>query len=130
VGVILEKLMVIGASGLLGGHIADYAKDSYNVIATYHSHPLEIAGCKPIHLDLTNSKKTNDIIVKENPDFVILAAAQRNVDYCEKNQEEVTWINVIGAQNVATASKQVRAKLIYISTDLVFDGLKGMYKEN
>jgi dTDP-4-dehydrorhamnose reductase len=122
--------MVIGASGLLGSHLAEYTKDRYDVIATFNNHPFEIAGCKTVQMDLTDSGKTKNTILKEDPDCIILSAAQRNVDYCEKNQKEVTRINVTGALNVAVASKQVQAKLIYISTDLVFDGAKGMYKED
>ena len=122
--------MVIGASGLLGSHIVKESKNRYNVIATFNSHPIDIAGCEAVQIDITDSQKTKDIILKINPDCVILSAAQRNVDFCEKNQKEVTRINVTGAQNVAVASDKVRAKLIYISTDLVFDGSKEMYNEN
>jgi dTDP-4-dehydrorhamnose reductase len=125
----MEKLMIVGGSGLLGGHLIQSAKTDYEVIATYMGHPFEIAGCRSIFLDITNSDKTESCIIKEEPDVIVLSAAQRNVDYCEKNQEEVWKVNVEGVKNVATASKKVQAKVIYISTDLVFDGSKDNYSE-
>jgi dTDP-4-dehydrorhamnose reductase len=129
-GVILKKLIAIGASGLLGGHLAKYAKDRYEVVATYLSHPLEIPGCRVIKMDITDFQKTQETILIENPDFIVLSAAQRDVDYCEKNKNEVRKINIEGARNVANAANAVQAKLIYLSTDLVFDGKKGHYFED
>jgi dTDP-4-dehydrorhamnose reductase len=129
-GLILDKILVIGASGLLGGHLAKYAKDRYDVVATYLGHPFDIPGCKAIKMDITDPERTINAVQKEGPDCVVLSAAQRNVDYCEKNQDEVRRINVEGARNVAIAANAVQAKLIFLSTDLVFDGKKGHYLED
>lgn len=125
----MEKLMVIGGSGLLGGHIAKIAQIEYEVVATYKGHSVEIPGCRTISMDIRNYNETENQIIKEKPDLIVLSAAQRNVDCCEKNQEEVWKINVEGAKNVAIASKKVQAKLVYLSTDLVFDGEKEQYLE-
>jgi dTDP-4-dehydrorhamnose reductase len=125
----LEKLMVIGGSGLLGGHLAKYARKNYEVCATYLGHPIEILGCKVVSMDITDPQKTRDAIMEFDPDCIVLSAAQRNVDFCEKNQELVARINVEGAKNVTLAAKKAQAKLIYISTDLVFDGEKVHYLE-
>ncbi len=122
--------MVIGGSGLLGGHLAKFSGNRYEVYATYLGHPVEIAGCRTIQLDITDFEKTQKAILDFNPHCIVLSAAQRNVDFCQKNQELVSKINVEGAKNVAVASEKVQAKLIFISTDLVFDGEKGRYKED
>jgi dTDP-4-dehydrorhamnose reductase len=121
--------MVVGGSGLLGGHLAMFASNRYDVCATYLGHPVKIPGCRTVFMDITDPQNTKDLIMEFSPDCVVLSAAQRNVDFCQKNQELVSKINVEGARNVALASKDVKAKLIYISTDLVFDGEKGQYKE-
>lgn len=63
------------------------------------------------------------------PDLVIHTAALVDVDYCEDHADEAWLTNVEGAENVACASKEVVAKMVYISTDSVFDGRKGMYVE-
>lgn len=125
----MDKIMIVGGSGLLGGHLIQFSKNEFNVVATYNNHPFEMDGCKSVRMDITDQDKTQNIILNERPDLVILAAAQRNVDYCEKNQKQVKKINVEGVKNVALASKKVDAKLIYLSTDLVFDGEKGHYNE-
>jgi dTDP-4-dehydrorhamnose reductase len=128
--VILKKLMIIGGSGLLGGHLAQFAKGEYEVVGTYHNHIFELPKIRALQMDITDSQKTMDIIGREKPDYIVLSAAQRNVDYCETHQEEASRINVEGAKNVAVASNKVQAKLIYLSTDLVFDGSLGTYKES
>ncbi len=125
----MDRLMVIGGSGLLGGHLARVAQNEYEVVATYMGHPVDIPGCRVISMDIRDSDKTKSQILNEKPDLIVLSAAQRNVDYCEKYQKEVWKINVDGVKNVAIASKKVRAKLIYLSTDLVFDGEIGKYTE-
>lgn len=126
----MEKLMIMGGSGLLGSHLTQQAKNGFEVVATYKGHPFKMERCKSIHLDITDRDKTKNAIIKEKPDLIILTAAQRNVDYCERNQDEAYRINVEGARNVALASKEVNTKLIYLSTDLVFGGTKERYAED
>ncbi len=129
-GIPLEKLMIVGGSGFLGGHLIQYSKYEFEVVATFKDHPFEMEGCKTIYLDITDRDKTENTIMKKKPSHIILTAAQRNVDYCERNQEEVNGINVEGTRNMAMASKKIGAKLIYLSTDIVFDGTKENYNEN
>ncbi|MCK4424743.1 dTDP-4-dehydrorhamnose reductase, partial [Candidatus Bathyarchaeota archaeon] len=69
------------------------------------------------------------IFQKINPEAVVHAAALTNVDKCE-TQKELAWkINVEGTENIAESCKKHQSFLIHISTDYVFDGEKGMYKE-
>ena len=121
--------MIVGGSGLLGGHLINAAQRDFDVVATYLGHPIEVPGCTCIPMDITDSQGTERIILDKKPDVIILSAAQRNVDYCEQNREEVWKINVEGVKNVALASIKSDSKLIYLSTDLVFDGKKGQYVE-
>ena len=125
----MEKMMIVGGSGLLGGHLINVAQRDFDVVATYLGHPIEVPGCTCIPMDITDRQETEKIILDKKPDVIVLSAAQRNVDYCEQNREEVRKINVEGARNVALASKKSGSKLIYLSTDLVFDGKKGQYVE-
>jgi len=81
------------------------------------------------HLDITN-KKDMVLIKKLSPEIIIHTAALTNVDYCETNKEKAWNVNVEGTRNIAEVSREVNSKLIYISTDYVFDGEKGMYKED
>lgn len=82
-------------------------------------------------LDITNKEQLTNIFIKEKPDIVFHCAAWTNVDDAEDNIEICTKINAEGTKNIVEACKKSNAKLIYISTDYVFDGKKeGFYETN
>jgi dTDP-4-dehydrorhamnose reductase len=124
-----ERLLVTGGSGLLGSNIARTAAQDFEVYATYHSRGSRIPKTKFVQLDIRDKQQVGSVLKRIEPDLVIHAAALVNVDYCETHPEESWEINVEGTENVALASKEVNAKMIFISTDSVFDGEKGMYGE-
>ncbi|MGZ7068356.1 MAG: sugar nucleotide-binding protein, partial [Methanobacterium sp.] len=118
-----EVIFVTGGSGLLGSKFTrDYF--NYDIIRTFNANPEN----KCISLDITDEKDTLDKIRSANPDLVIHSAALTNVDYCEDHRREAFEINVKGTQNIVKACEKVGSKLIYVSTDFVFDGEKGMYE--
>ncbi|MGZ7109025.1 MAG: dTDP-4-dehydrorhamnose reductase [Methanobacterium sp.] len=119
-----EVIFVTGGSGLLGSKFTrDYF--NYDIIRTFNANPEN----KCISLDITDEKDTLNKIRSANPDLVIHSAALTNVDYCEDHRREAFEINVKGTQNIVKACEKVGSKLIYVSTDFVFDGEKGMYEE-
>lgn len=75
-----------------------------------------------ISMDITNSMSVEKIITEVKPDVVIHCAAWTDVDKAEENVEKVRNINVNGTQNIASICKQLNCKMLYISTDYVFDG--------
>lgn len=82
------------------------------------------------HLDITNREATIAAITEYNPDVIFHCAAFTQVDKAEDNKELCNLVNVIGTKNVVDASILVNAKIIYTSTDYVFDGnKKGLYNE-
>jgi len=87
----------------------------------------------PFHImDITNAQKTMEKVTKIRPSITILTAAMTNVDQCEINKKLATKINLEGTINVLNACKKINSKLIFISTDFIFDGAKenGNYSEN
>jgi len=86
-------------------------------------------GIKPLYHDNDGKALVFEIFRKLQPNAVIHAAAETNVDKCETQKEHAWNVNVEGTRNVAEACAEVSAKLIHISTDYVFDGEKGYYKE-
>lgn len=78
---------------------------------------------RPMH-DITDMDAIGMAIREFVPDIVIHAAAMTDVDGCERDPEAARRVNVLGTRNVAVAAQQVDAKLVYISTDYVFDGRK------
>lgn len=77
-----------------------------------------------VQLDITDKNAVEKVITELNPDVIIHCAAWTAVDAAEEpdNQQKVHAINAIGTQNIADAAKAVDAKMVYISTDYVFDG--------
>jgi len=123
------KILITGGSGLLGSAVSVYFKDYYDVVSTYVSHKIEINGCRTSYLDITDAKATKDFIKKQKPDVIVHTSAIVSVDACEKNPEAAYKLHVEGTRNIVQACKGTNSKIIYISTDYVFDGKKGMYKE-
>ncbi|MEM3630612.1 MAG: dTDP-4-dehydrorhamnose reductase [Nitrososphaerota archaeon] len=122
------KILITGAGGLLGSKISYLAlKKNYKVYSAYLTH-LPSYGL-PIKLDISNEKMVFKIIKDINPDAIFHCAALTDVDKCEINKEIAKRININGTKFIAKIAKKTNSYLIYISTDYVFDGSKGMYKE-
>jgi dTDP-4-dehydrorhamnose reductase len=122
-----KKLLATGASGLLGSKIVKITRESYKLIPLYSSKPLNSNSLK---LDITEREQVFSLFKKVKPDIVIHAASETNVDKCETEKEHAWKVNVDGTRNIAHACNKAEAKLIYISTDYVFDGEKGNYQEH
>jgi dTDP-4-dehydrorhamnose reductase len=118
---------VTGASGLLGNRTVQLANnDDWTVIPTHNIKPLHPNSLK---LDITDATGVLNLMAEVEPDVVVHAASETNVDKCEIEKERAWKINDYGTCNIADACQKVHAKLIYISTDYVFDGEKGLYNE-
>jgi len=125
----MEKIMVIGGSGLLGSKVLKESIKEFDTIGTYNSHPFSMKDVDVKQLDIREYKEA-EIIMDQNPDCIVLTAALTNVDGCELNKKDAFELNVKAPSRIAKAAEKFRAKLIYISTDYVFDGTKGLYSEN
>ncbi len=115
-----------GSSGLLGRSLLRILQDDYEITGMDRK-----AGKSPKELvvDLSQRTLTVESIVRVAPTVVVHTAAQTNVDLCEKNRELAQRVNVDGTANVVEGCLRIGAKLIFVSTDYVFDGEKGNYKE-
>jgi dTDP-4-dehydrorhamnose reductase len=106
------KVMILGASGLLGhALIREWRGD-------------DVVGLSSRDVDIRDANKVEDVTRTTRPDWIVLAAAYADVDGCESNPDRACAVNRDGAVNVARAAKQVGAKLIFLSSDYVFDGKK------
>jgi dTDP-4-dehydrorhamnose reductase len=122
----LGKLLVTGASGLLGNRIVALAKNDFTVIPTHRTRPFHP---NSLRLDITDAAEVANLLAEVKPDAVVHTASETNVDKCEIEKEQAWKINAEGTRNIAEACQKVDAKLVYISTDYVFDGEKGLYDE-
>lgn len=121
--------IVFGASGLLGSNFVIEARKAANVWAAFCKHRVRFEHCRTIALDLRNAEEVIRLLESVRPTHVLNAAALTDVDYCELHPEEAREINAIAAENIAQAACRIGAKLVYVSTDSVFDGERGNYSE-
>jgi dTDP-4-dehydrorhamnose reductase len=120
------KVMITGASGLLGSALLRVALQSDVIaVAAYNSHPLNGG----LQMDITKQAQVNATVSRVAPDYVIHTAAFTDVDACETEPQRAWDINALGTKNVAEACEEHGARLIYVSTDYVFNGEEGPYSE-
>jgi dTDP-4-dehydrorhamnose reductase len=119
------KLLITGSSGLLGSKLVT-AAGGYEIISTYGTKPLLPNSIK---MDITDKNEALRVMSKFKPDVVIHAAAETDVDKCEMNKKHAWKVNVDGTKNIANACAEMGVKPVYVSTDYVFDGEKGLYDE-
>jgi dTDP-4-dehydrorhamnose reductase len=121
-----RRLSVTGASGLLGNKIVELAKFKFEVTPLHRTRPLHP---NFLQMDITNKKRVTELFNALKPEIVIHTASETDVDKCEIEKENAWKVNVEGTQNVAEACEEIKAKIICISTDYVFNGEKGLYAE-
>jgi len=125
----MERILITGASGFLGQYVALHLKDRYHVCGLYYRHPVTLEGCELIPLDIRDQEDLRAAFRAWSPDVVVHAAAQSDLDQCEREPAEGERVNVWGTECVARAAAEHSARLIHISTDMVYDGSKGNYTE-
>jgi dTDP-4-dehydrorhamnose reductase len=125
----MRNLFITGSSGLLGSKIMAVAREDYNVTGQYHKTDFRMKGCQEVQLDLCDRDSVFKVIGEAEPDYLIHAAALREIDYCEQHQDEAYAINVEATKNVRDICAEIGTKVLYVSTDIVFDGESGSYQE-
>jgi dTDP-4-dehydrorhamnose reductase len=127
------KILITGSNGLLGQKLLHKLRidSSVQLIAT--SKGENRVSCKEgytyFDLDVTNNDAVAQLIASEKPQVVINTAAMTNVDLCEDAKEACDFLNVFAVKYLADACANIDAHLIQISTDFIFDGENGPYKE-
>jgi dTDP-4-dehydrorhamnose reductase len=117
---------VIGASGLVGWNIfQELIKYQRNVVGTYFRYPLD----NMIPLDIRSVGDVMKFFENYQPEIIYLPAALTNVDWCEANPESSYQVNVLGTKNIVDAALAFGSKLVFISSDYVFNGQNGPYTE-
>ena len=105
------RILIIGSSGLLGNDLVEQWSDDEVII------PADLDD-----VDIRDIGLVRQYITQARPDWIVLAAAYTDVDGSERNPEQAFAVNGEGTRNVARVVQEVHRKLLYVSTDYVFDG--------
>jgi dTDP-4-dehydrorhamnose reductase len=109
------KVLVTGAGGMLGQDVVEAASRAKH----------QVRGLAREQLDVTDAEAVRQAVENFRPRTVVNCAAWTDVEGAEDAEQEATAVNAGGAANVAAAAEAVKAKVVYVSTDFVFDGEKG-----
>lgn len=129
----MKKVVVTGSNGLLGQSLLNLLlkeKEKYAVFG--FSRGRNRSGrtdFEYISIDITKEAHLKEEIKKIQPDFIINTAAMTQVDDCESQKEACDLLNVSVVSWLTEISEEIKAHVIHISTDFIFDGKKGLYKE-
>lgn len=120
------KILVTGCNGQLGREIINQLESKKT-----KGEPIELLKCDKESLDISNFEDVYTYILEKKPEVIINCAAFTNVDLSEEKVDLAYKINALGSKNLAIASEKVKSKLVYISTDYVFNGdRKTPYRED
>jgi len=127
----MNKLLITGGSGFVGRNLVTLFADRFSVSTTYFENPIaSAAGVQSFRVDIRDEAAVSSVVERVKPDAVIHAAGNKNVRFCEDHPDEADRTNAGGTRNVARACRNFGARMIYLSTDLVFGGTTGNYKED
>lgn len=116
----MKKILITGSSGFLGSRLAYFLKDKYELLLPSHE-----------ELNVSREEAVKTYMEENRPDVVLHCAALSNTWYCEQHSEESHRVNVQGTVRIAKACKLTGAKLVFMSSDQVYNGtpLLGPLKE-
>ncbi len=127
-----KKIFITGGTGLLGNYLLKDAPRAYEVSCTYFPEQKKDSikhKCSKYYVDISIEDLVSAAIENIKPDYIIHTASIADVDFIEKNKHEANRINTGGMNNIIKACKKSGAKLIYISTNAIFDGNNPPYRE-
>ncbi len=120
------KILIIGASGFLGYSLFQKFSKNFDILGTYYSNKTKDL----VHLNFLDQNELNSIISEFKPSVILLPAAMPNVEYCEINFDDCWKYNVKGPLNIINLLKKSNIKLVFYSSDYIFDGKNGPYSES
>ena len=126
------RILVIGASGFIGHYLMRRLRQNadYEVTGTYNAREPEDIDQSWYRLEINDHQRLEQVFAQSRPDVVVLLAAIADVRTCERAPERATDVNVDGAAQVARLCTQHHARLIFLSSEYVFSGDRGNYRED
>lgn len=125
-------VLVTGGSSTPGFRIVEeFASAGYRVVAQYNEHEIpEVGGVERVRVDFRDISKVLELVNRVRPDVIIHTAAIGDVDRCETERELAWRVNVEATLALVKGASRFGTYFLYLSTDYVFDGERGQYKED
>lgn len=124
-------ILVTGASGLLGANLVMEARTRFDrIVAVYRQHPFGLPGIISVQADLTEARSIRRLLSTYRPRWIVHCAAMTDVDRCELHPEEAWSVNADLSRRLAAEARRAHCRVLYVSTDSVFDGRRGDYSED
>ena len=108
-----EKILITGASGFVGSRVTEYLQDKYTLLTPSHA-----------ELDITSAEAIERYIQIHRPEVILHLAAISNTGYCEEHPDESLLVNVTSVENIARSAVRHNAKLVFFSSDQIYNGNK------
>jgi dTDP-4-dehydrorhamnose reductase len=127
----MKTLLVTGASGFLGWNVCSHLQPGWRLVGTYFQNSTGIPPkTENLKLDLTDKDSIWRALKLVKPDAVFHLAAFSNTNFCEKHPEETQALNVTASAHLAEMCADRKVRLLFTSSEQVYDGLKASYGEN
>ena len=126
------KVLITGANGLLGQKLVEFCINDgldFSATSSGENRNPNCPSSNYSEMDITNEENVESVINEYGPTHIIHTAAITNVDYCELNPKECVQVNVTATQLLADICHKRNVHFQFLSTDFVFDGVKGNYAE-
>lgn len=122
------KVLFTGITGLLGRYFITRKLEGYEVFGVYNSNSLEPEK-NLFRADITDKSEISEILKRINPQVIVHAASIGSVDYCETHKDEAYKVNVEGTKNIVDSCLKLGSKMIFTSSNAVYDGNNPPYNE-
>jgi len=125
----IKRILITGANGYVGSNLTTYLSPKYQIYSTDLT-PSKKAQFFPA--DIAKYNEIYSVIEKSSPEIIIHTAGLSSLGECEKNPKKAYAVNVLGTRNIINAVKKLnpKSKLVFMSSDYVFSGDRGNYKED
>ena len=126
------RVLIIGASGFIGRYVSRRLADAvgHTVFSTYHDRLPAVDGASWHRLEITDGAQLAALFSLAQPEVVVHLAAMADVGTAERNPEVAVAVNATATETIASLCKLHSTRLIFVSTEYVFDGQNGPYRED
>ena len=125
----MARILVTGASGLIGGRLAELLASGHDVVATRHRAPVPV-GLREVEADILDPASMERALHLSDAEVVVHAAAEADADRCQADPERAQRYNVDASLDIARLCRRRSARLIALSTDLVLPGDRALSAED